>query len=459
MAAITWRSLTGADSLGPAAVLTRAGDTLNQGFNIFDRVLQREQSANTSREDTANNAAMQSYLNMIHGAGSAQDLEALKSTGALTSAFAALDPKIQAQVRGADETRAASLRDQFLKGQQFNMDKAKWEALPTTDKIGVLATQGKYDDANGLVEQLPEGLRAQYAKVITDAKVASEDRTQKANLTASQIRQNDGSANLNNAQAGQVGVATETARERLSGIKAEEADKAAARTAENIVGPLIAAHLQKKTTDSGYTVSDTDAIKAAINAAREKGTPDRILAQLEPGFRSRIDSFARGSAPAGADARAAAAGKAGAIADENKFMDTSVAGGELVNSFSGMSTVNKLIEDGVKNATIPKEASNEIRAKLAELSKNGVRGPDGNRYPLTLNAVQRALTLAEDSGLWFNLTTNMDDSFETLVRDMYHQKDPTLGNIADQFKAREKIDLDRRKRLQAEAFAGGGSKN
>jgi hypothetical protein len=85
--------------------------------------------------DRGNEANVQKFLDRLQGARTPEEVLALQQTGELDTLRSALTPKDLARVRGAEETRAASLMQQLTAKSTFETQQAAAKAAPIKDQI------------------------------------------------------------------------------------------------------------------------------------------------------------------------------------------------------------------------------------------------------------------------------------------------------------------------------------
>jgi hypothetical protein len=85
--------------------------------------------------DRGNEANVQKFLDRLQGARTPEEVLALQQTGELDTLRSVLTPKDLARVRGAEETRAASLMQQLTAKSTFETQQAAAKAAPIKDQI------------------------------------------------------------------------------------------------------------------------------------------------------------------------------------------------------------------------------------------------------------------------------------------------------------------------------------
>lgn len=119
MAAITWRNVNGPSVADAARPLELARQGFNDTFRNLGDLLTQRQAAVSQAEELARNTARENYLDLVQGASTPEQLAALQQSGQLQQAYQALDPRVRAQVRGADDKRLGALRTDVMEGNKF----------------------------------------------------------------------------------------------------------------------------------------------------------------------------------------------------------------------------------------------------------------------------------------------------------------------------------------------------
>lgn len=395
MAAITWKTVLGNDGRAAAPFMDAASEGMNQGFSILDRVLQREQAAAQARQDRAIDTAKQGYLDMLQGAQSVDALEQMRASGQLDSAYAALDPRVRDQVRGAADARLAALRDQLVKGQQFEQEQARFAALPLKDKIGVLSGRGDYDGANALIEQLPEGQRAAALASVNEARLAFKKQGQDDQLFKADLEGKLASTASSKASTERTIQGTDHDAQQHAWRVADRVEVENLKKGEEYLGALAQIH-QNQVNDPSYGKTDTQAFQEAMVNARRAGIPDATLARLEGTFGDRFDRL-RSQRPVGQEAREVAAQAAADEAAAQIWRENSPAAKGATLSVTNVPELATYI-NSISNNDTEKEDFRQMLGKYV----NGIR-IGGKMRQIPLAVLQSAMAATKDTNLiWFN---------------------------------------------------------
>ena len=124
MAAITWQNINAPSARDVGRELDGAQRGLVGGFDKLAEILQQREAVNQGVADRGRAAGAQEYLNTLQGFKTPEELQAARMSGALDQAFAKVDVRNQADVRGAAEARIASLYGQAGAANKYAIDRA-----------------------------------------------------------------------------------------------------------------------------------------------------------------------------------------------------------------------------------------------------------------------------------------------------------------------------------------------
>lgn len=166
---ITWRNITGpnpADALRP---MQAAQESFTNSLGSLEKMLLNAQQQATNVENRGLDESKQKYLSYLDGITNPEDLLARRAEA--QKMFASLDPRVQAQVRDADEQRFKALTE--FRTQELGVadDNRKRKEEPIRDNVLTLAYGGNYDGAMQLLGQNADIRdRASLMKAIEDSK-------------------------------------------------------------------------------------------------------------------------------------------------------------------------------------------------------------------------------------------------------------------------------------------------
>lgn len=146
MAAITWRNVNGPDLASALRGFYGATDTINSGFSGLQKAFSTYQGDQRQLFTDTKEANTQSFLNQLAQYRTPEELAAAQASGELDKLQASFGNAIdQAQVRGATENRINVLRDQVLKGQQYDQQQLATKWNPVADQLTALAASDDPD--------------------------------------------------------------------------------------------------------------------------------------------------------------------------------------------------------------------------------------------------------------------------------------------------------------------------
>ena len=151
--AITWRNVVGPSVADAARPMELARQGLGDAFSQLGKVLDERIAARDS-------AAKEGFMNLLYGASTPEQMAALQQSGQIQQAFASLDPRIQAQVRGEEAKRLAELRTQAEAGFKYGdaMEERGARDLTAQARQTILNDPAK---AGEVISQLPQRMQTE----------------------------------------------------------------------------------------------------------------------------------------------------------------------------------------------------------------------------------------------------------------------------------------------------------
>jgi hypothetical protein len=152
--AITWRNVDAPSTAGVAQGMQSAAGSVNDAFGIFNKLLQQRESFDANEVAKGHEANKQAFLDALSQAKTPEELAQLQASGNLDVLKARLNPEGLAAVRGADEARLTSLRQQTTAANQFAEAEAARLDKPWEQEVTALMTRGKYADARTMASSM-----------------------------------------------------------------------------------------------------------------------------------------------------------------------------------------------------------------------------------------------------------------------------------------------------------------
>jgi hypothetical protein len=121
--------------------------------------------------DRVNEANVQAFMDRLQSARTPEEVAALQQSGELDALRSTLTAKDLARVRGAEDTRVASLMQQMAARTTFDSQQAAAKAAPIRDQIMSLYMSGdpvKQAEAKALLDTSPIGQKADVLKAMND---------------------------------------------------------------------------------------------------------------------------------------------------------------------------------------------------------------------------------------------------------------------------------------------------
>lgn len=242
---ITWQNVQGRSLAEAATPLQYAAQNIGSAFDKLGGVYKDYQAQQQKQIDLADEANVQNLLERLQGAGSVDDVAALRASGELDSLRAALKPKDLAKVRGAEDARVTALMQQTTAKNTFDDTVAKRAAEPILEQFrlaglnGDEATQARLlaenpnirgwatavEQDKALERKLVEQARADRLAPYTEANTIAESKLKGAQLKTAERANNEADEQLRLetklAEAREAYLLQQTDRERTLGSLAQ----------------------------------------------------------------------------------------------------------------------------------------------------------------------------------------------------------------------------------------------
>lgn len=397
---ITWRSIMGASLADAARPLELARQGLNDSLGSFGNVVRGMETVDAHNVQALDEAAKQAFLDRVSGASTPEALAALQSSGQLDSMRAGLSAASRAAVRGSEEARLASLRQQLTAGQQFGDTQRDRAELGDKDTILSEIAKGNFDGARGLVAMANIHDKAPLLNAIEQAQRTRLLQGQEQHKTTNALTESD----LTLAQNQQAAKDSATRRDldtQLSTASASYQDQI--RQARDAIS-AEAAGLKLPVGKDGTVDPSllTDAQRTAFNKhLNDKGLPQ--LDFLEGGDTSATENFIQSLRESGKYTPtqvAEVAAKAPALFSSTRLNPTGVDAQASARSAAQLDALNQSVIDnnGVVatpgNAEVLSNTAQAVIDKMANpgdyrhsrytrqlndfLAEGGIKVPDGN---------------------------------------------------------------------------------
>lgn len=278
---ITWRSLLTTSIQDAARPMEAATRTFDNAFDRMGAVLAQQQQANQTVVDTQRFAAEQDYRNLVQGAKTQGDLEALKPS--LAAKLALLDPKAQAAVRGIDEQRFNTIIDNTKRNAEFKTWQEAEDYAPVREAYSRASLSGDKQTMQTLEQSYP-GMRG-WSGLLKEGALWNEktkefgraDEKHKQELKESNSRMDIAKGNLAVNQ-GQLGVSQKNLglnEQRFQLEIAKQLDDQTTKVTERL-GKVGAQYISNP---DGYKAALTD-ISATIKDPRQLSEVTKYVSEL-----------------------------------------------------------------------------------------------------------------------------------------------------------------------------------
>lgn len=198
-APITWQNVnepSGARAAAP--ILQGAVQGVNGAFDIFSRLIQQRQGIDQANAAAIDDANKQVYLDRLASAKTPEELAALQASGQLDTLRQGLTATARGAVRGADEARTTSVRQNTVAENEFNDKLLARKEAPLLAQYNTLVAAGKASEAAafqaanaGNVRDWSNALNAGRATTLGIAKDAVDLRGAQFNLATAPQRENN----------------------------------------------------------------------------------------------------------------------------------------------------------------------------------------------------------------------------------------------------------------------------
>ena len=198
-APITWRNVDTANLAQSAVPLAYSQQSINGAFDAFQNILRQRQEVDNANTQAIQEVGKQNFLDALAQARTPEQMAALQQSGQLDALRQSMGTQARAAVRGADEARLTSVRQQTAQEQAFNAAQLERSQVPLKDEIASLTANRDFAGARALAEQHPELLNraALFNGIATaernatiqardDAAAQDNAATRKLNLTEAQ---------------------------------------------------------------------------------------------------------------------------------------------------------------------------------------------------------------------------------------------------------------------------------
>jgi len=180
---ITWQNVNAPSNNDSMRGMALAQQGITGGFDKFASLIADREQVNQSVADRGRQASQEEYLNLVQSYKTPEDLQAARMSGVLDQRLAALDPRNQAAVRGATESRITSLQQQATAGNAYADSAELLAQRPVEEQIKALRASGQYEKADELVPQLTRN-RGQFLEANRTASRARSAEAQVDRLSA-----------------------------------------------------------------------------------------------------------------------------------------------------------------------------------------------------------------------------------------------------------------------------------
>lgn len=172
---IRWDTIRGPSLAEASRPMDAASNSFNNAFAQLGQVLAQKESLDAAnwQNQKANNT--NSFLDAVARYRTPEALQAAQASGELDALRSRFGSQIDASaVRGAADTRMASLMDQTMRANTFTDAQRDRTEAPIMDQIGALTAAGKFNEANALLAQHNLRKEAPLVQALTQA---GRDRT------------------------------------------------------------------------------------------------------------------------------------------------------------------------------------------------------------------------------------------------------------------------------------------
>jgi len=244
---ITWRNVDGPNLAAAAQPLALAGQSVNNAFDQFNRVIQQRQAFSDNLAATAQDTVKQNYLDALALAKSPEQLAALQASGQLDDLQAGMTAQTRGAIRGADDARLASVRTNESAANTFN---DQLRARAEAPIIGAIKDRALRGDTDGAMADLAAS--SLYDKSGVEAAIHEIGRSRIAESRADQLAP----FALQSAQRG-----AELGGLQVTAAKRAESDALDSRAADALVNADAAVSYQDQRERQRSLVGAADAFQ------------------------------------------------------------------------------------------------------------------------------------------------------------------------------------------------------
>lgn len=414
---ITWRTVVGPSAADASRPMQLAQQSFNSAFDSLGNLLRERQAVNSQVEADQRDLQKQNYLDALSSAKTPEELQARAAL--LESQRMQLDPRVRAEVRGADEARLTNLFSQAKAKNEFSDYETKRQYAPVRDKALGLAVQGNKAGALALIEANP-GMPD--AADIYKAVVGGERDLTRFNWEGQKV---DNDLKDSAARRGLIGVQTQGAKLQNQELQRTAADRALMDTVTKRLATEAFNHSQ-----GGGVVSDTEAYKRTIGKLAAEGVPAHILYKAQPAAAALFDSRNLNS-PVGRDAAEIEAKKAEQAAKEQYYKENGIAAPGSVEPVRNIKELVSFVGDVTKD---PDEVK-ALNGFLGKYARTQVDLGNGNKIGVPQEVLRAAILESEDNRLYgtrWARDSNRGDNAEAVLKKM--MQDPrVITDIAQRY--------------------------
>jgi hypothetical protein len=210
--AITWRSLAGAPLPDVSRQMELGQRGIMGGFDALNNVLKQREAFEAEQAKDVRETNKQNVLDMLQGARTPEELEALKQSPELANAMARLTTENRAAVRGQDEARMATVRKNILEAQTFDNQQVLQKEQPIIDKASAYYLSGDFEKGDAIAAANPD-----LRNVLAIAKARAQGELHGSTLLTQEAQQIGALAQAENAGVSRAGAMAEAQRKAREG--------------------------------------------------------------------------------------------------------------------------------------------------------------------------------------------------------------------------------------------------
>lgn len=175
---ITWRNVLAPSLAEASRPLDMAGHYMNNAFDKLQNILQQREQTDINNINAIRANNTQKFLDQLAAFRTPEQLAAAQASGAIDTMRNQFGGLIdRAAVRGAEDARLTTLRDQTLKGQEFADKQQQLKDRPIVDNILSTLYKGDGKKATELLDANPHLLgHADVQKKVADYMATLDQR-------------------------------------------------------------------------------------------------------------------------------------------------------------------------------------------------------------------------------------------------------------------------------------------